>query len=86
MYKSEVIKIEVAPNIISVRAMPVGRLGILRGGNGGIIVLRTYDQIVNVADPRATWTFDSHSRIEVELLPEGTVVRITSGDLNDRNK
>jgi hypothetical protein len=79
------MKIEVNlsnPNTVSARLMKVGDIGIVRTSASkylGAVLLRTFNQFVDLKSPRSTWSVDynSYPEVEVEILPPGTQVTLT---------
>jgi hypothetical protein len=90
------MKVEVSvskPNLIPARLMKVGDIGIVRTFASeylGAVLLRTFNQFVDLKSPRSTWTVDCSSypegwtvdcnvypEVEVEILPPGTQVTLT---------
>jgi hypothetical protein len=79
------MKVEVSvskPNLIPARLMKVGDIGIVRTFASeylGAVLLRTFNQFVDLKSPRSTWTVDynNYPEVEVEILPPGTQVTLT---------
>jgi hypothetical protein len=79
------MKIEVnlsKPNLIPARLMKVGDIGIVRtfaSAYLSAVLLRTFNQFVDLKSPHSTWTVDcnSYPKFEVEILPPGTQVTLT---------
>lgn len=59
----------------------IGKLAIIRDKTSdyqGHIVLRVYDQIISLSNPRCTWSNIDSVGILVEVLPAGTIVEYGS--------
>ena len=67
--------------IIAVKKMEVGQIGEVPGGepNAHVILIRTYDGLVDLRNPGATWSLPGIGRgpqFKVRLFPKGTKVTL----------
>lgn len=86
-FKSRVLS-ETEKHLVKVWDMAIGRVGRISGAvpYSGHLVLRTYEGIVSLKDPSKTWPalqVMHPPQFDIELLPDGTVVEITSGEVSN---
>jgi hypothetical protein len=81
--KVEVVKEIPKKPTVYARHMEVGELGlvvangVLCGGCVGYIVLRAFDSLVALNNPKATWRIHAGPDFEIEVLKPGTQVVLT---------
>lgn len=66
----------IQPRTVIVKDMKYGQIGTFAYGREKVLVLRTFEGIVDLNRPRRTWEVSvSH---QIDLLPEGTRVELTA--------
>jgi hypothetical protein len=59
-------------------SMNVGDIArVVDSSYNGEIVIRVYDALVSLSHPNHTWSDPNNNSLEVELLPAGSVVKLT---------
>lgn len=67
-------------NDIHAEGMKVGQIGVItEGEHEGLHIMRTYDQLVSLERPSATWSNPRGCGLRVKVLPAGDVVRLKLG-------
>ena len=80
MYKFE-LKSPSDQEIISVKNMKIGQIGVVQGPMyGGEIIIRTYDRLVSLKDVAQTWNNIEESTLKVKLLPRDSKITLIVGD------